>query len=258
MRNSSGSVRESTPAPLQVGQARCTFPAPPQRGHWMLNFMRPPICVTWPVPWHSGHSTGPPVVPRPLQVGQASWRWISRRVMPPRTAVQKSTLTRYSRSVPGCGPREGYAACFIAAEHSTEDVTKAAAEACAGLTFFGRRSGSGITAKAGKVEAGEVKGDFLGVASRGTALPATATAESTAAIATARGRLCRGRIDAVRVEAELVEDLPLFFVTENLVCFGDLLELFLGLFVSRIQRQDDTFWRPSETPFGFHPRSLFS
>ena len=21
----------------------------------MLNFMRPPICVTWPVPWHSGH-----------------------------------------------------------------------------------------------------------------------------------------------------------------------------------------------------------
>ena len=44
------------------------LPVPPQRGHWMLNFMRPPIWVTWPVPLHSGHWSGPPVLPLPLQV----------------------------------------------------------------------------------------------------------------------------------------------------------------------------------------------
>ena len=27
----------------------------------MLNFIRPPICVTWPVPLHSGHCMTPPV-----------------------------------------------------------------------------------------------------------------------------------------------------------------------------------------------------
>src|SRR3954452_13381123 len=91
IRNSSCSFFVTTPSPSQVGHVFCTLPLPPQRGHWMLNFIRPPICVTWPEPRHSGHSVLPPVVDLPLQVGQTSWRWISRRVTPPRTAVQKST-----------------------------------------------------------------------------------------------------------------------------------------------------------------------
>src|ERR1017187_4743474 len=106
MRNSSGSRRVTTPSPLQVGQPLCTLPVPPHRGHWMLNFIRPPICVTWPVPLHSGHSMLPPVVDLPLHAGHVSCRSISSRATPPRTADQKSTLTWYSRSVPGCGPRE--------------------------------------------------------------------------------------------------------------------------------------------------------
>src|SRR5215469_18099394 len=74
IRNSSGSRFVSTPSPWQVGQAFCTLPDPPHRGHWILNFIRPPICVTCPEPWHSGHSTLPPVVVLPLQVGQTSCR----------------------------------------------------------------------------------------------------------------------------------------------------------------------------------------
>ena len=105
MRNSSGSRFVSTPAPSHVLHSFCTLPLPPQRGHWMLNFIRPPICVTWPDPWHSGHSIAPPTTARPLHVGHCSWRWISSRVTPPRIAVQKSISTWYSRSVPGCGPR---------------------------------------------------------------------------------------------------------------------------------------------------------
>src|ERR1017187_10114325 len=106
MRNSRGSRRVTTPSPPQVVHAFCTLPVPLQRGHWMLNFIRPPICVTWPVPPHSGQSTLPPVVDLPLHPGHVSCRSISSRATPPRTADQKSTLTWYSRSVPGRGPRE--------------------------------------------------------------------------------------------------------------------------------------------------------
>src|ERR1700722_18344664 len=105
IRKSSGSRFTTTPSPSQVGHSFCTLPVPLHRGHWMLNFIRPPICVTCPDPWHSGHSMLPPVVDLPLHVGHVSCRWISSRATPPRTAVQKSTLTWYSRSVPGLGPR---------------------------------------------------------------------------------------------------------------------------------------------------------
>ena len=104
MRNSTGSVRLTTPSPLQVAQSLAVRPVPLQRGQGMLNFIRPPICVTWPVPLHSGHCICPPVA-CPWQVGQLSWRFTWRRACPPRIAVQKSTVAWYSRSVPGCGPR---------------------------------------------------------------------------------------------------------------------------------------------------------
>src|SRR5215472_19167333 len=74
MRNSSCSFFVSTPSPSHVGQGFCILPEPPHRGHWMLNFILPPICVTWPVPWHSGHSVLPPTVVLPLHVGQISCR----------------------------------------------------------------------------------------------------------------------------------------------------------------------------------------
>ena len=65
IRNSSGSVRYTTPSPWHVAHAFCALPLPPQCGHWMLNFIRPPICVTCPVPWHSGQVCAPPVDARP-------------------------------------------------------------------------------------------------------------------------------------------------------------------------------------------------
>src|ERR1700722_3546953 len=74
IRNSSGSFLVTTPSPSHVAQVFCPFPDPPHRGHWMLNFILPPICVTCPDPWHSGHSTLPPVVDLPLHVGQISCR----------------------------------------------------------------------------------------------------------------------------------------------------------------------------------------
>ena len=86
-------------------------PVPLQRGQGMLNFIRPPICVTWPVPLHSGHCIGPPVCAWPWQVGQVSWRCTWMRAWPPRIAVQKSTVAWYSRSVPGCGPRGRCGCC---------------------------------------------------------------------------------------------------------------------------------------------------
>ena len=111
MRKSTVSVRLTTPSPWQVAQSLLMRPVPLQRGQGMLNFMRPPICVTWPVPWHSGHCVGPPVEACPWQVGHTSWRLIWMRVWPPRIAVQKSTVAWYSRSVPGCGPRGRWGCC---------------------------------------------------------------------------------------------------------------------------------------------------
>ena len=55
MRNSTVSVRVTVPSPWQVAQAFEMRPVPLQLGQVMLNFIRPPICVTWPVPLHSGH-----------------------------------------------------------------------------------------------------------------------------------------------------------------------------------------------------------
>jgi hypothetical protein len=39
----------------------------------------------------------------------------------------------------------------------------------------------------------------------------------------------------IGVEADLVEHLPLFFVAENFIGFGDGFELFLGGFVAWVQ-----------------------
>src|SRR5712675_3100233 len=110
MRTSSGSVRGTVPSPWHVGQTDTFFPVPWHRGHCTLNFMRPPVCEIWPVPLHCGHLPGASRTPCPLQLAQTSWREILRRITPPRIAVQKGTLTWYSRSVPGSGPPSSVAA----------------------------------------------------------------------------------------------------------------------------------------------------
>src|SRR5579859_1315651 len=99
-----GSLRVTTPSPLQTLQTVRAWPEPPQRGQVTLNFMRPLVCVTCPLPPHSGHGPGLSRYPRPAQLAQTSWRLMVSRNSAPRIACQKPTLTWYSRSEPGCGP----------------------------------------------------------------------------------------------------------------------------------------------------------
>ena len=87
-----GGIRTSTisdfdkrPSPWQVGQTFRKRPLPSQRGQVRLNFIAPAICVTLPVPSHSGQTVEvPPTVPLPLQVSQISWRATLRRTWVPR------------------------------------------------------------------------------------------------------------------------------------------------------------------------------
>ena len=63
------------PSPRQVGQTFFSRPVPSQRWQRRLNFIAPAICVTVPVPSHSGHTaTFPPAEPVPWQVSHISWR----------------------------------------------------------------------------------------------------------------------------------------------------------------------------------------
>src|SRR5260370_32609173 len=80
------------------------LPVPPQRGHGRLKRMAPAICVTLPLPLHSAQTVlAPGREPVPPHVAQLSCRAMFRRTCVPRMACQKSMLSPYSRSVPGCG-----------------------------------------------------------------------------------------------------------------------------------------------------------
>src|SRR5438132_10087719 len=75
IRTSTGSECEMRPSPWQVGQTFFSLPFPSQRGQVRLNFMAPAICVTLPVPSHSGQTVLLPLpVPEPPQVSHNSCR----------------------------------------------------------------------------------------------------------------------------------------------------------------------------------------
>ena len=181
----------------------------------MLNFIRPPICVTWPVPLHSGHCIGPPVCACPWQVGQVSWRFTWMRAWPPRMAVQKSTVAWYSRSVPGCGPRGRCGCCApvkmpekmsLKLPHDADPPAPAAPRHAAPARPGSRKS-------------------------RSRQSPPAAVRRPRLL---ARIGLGLRRVDLVGVEAHLVVDLALLLVAQHVVGLGDLLELLLGLLVAGV------------------------
>jgi hypothetical protein len=63
---------------------------------------------------------------------------------------------------------------------------------------------------------------------------AGAAAGTCTAVAAARGRLGLGGIDLVGIKAELVVYLALFVVAQDVVGFGDFLELFFRLLVAGV------------------------
>ena len=163
--------------------------------------------------------------------GKPPGRSISRRVVPPRTAVQKSMETWYSRSVPGWGPRcaAPRPPLNMPEKMSLKEPPKPASWVLPPVP--GWPLPRPAAAKSEKSEAAEVEGNLL----RGAASSASGGGEGiAAAVLAARGGLGGGGIDGVGVEAELVEDLALLFVGEDVVGFGDLLELFFGLFVAGV------------------------
>src|SRR5580658_6060527 len=85
IRTSTASDLDKRPSPWQVGQTLRKRPFPSQRGQVRLNFIAPAICVTFPVPSHSGQTVdAPPTLPLPLQVSHVSWRATLRRTWVPR------------------------------------------------------------------------------------------------------------------------------------------------------------------------------
>src|SRR5271156_3878380 len=104
MRTSTISDLDNRPSPWQVGQTFRKRPLPSQRGQVRLNFIAPAICVTLPVPSHSGQTVDElPVAPVPPQVWQVSCRLTLRRTCVPRMDSQKPILRPYSRSEPFSG-----------------------------------------------------------------------------------------------------------------------------------------------------------
>src|SRR5690349_18840824 len=89
------------PSPWHLGQTFLSRPLPSQRGQVRLNFIAPAICVTFPVPSHSGQTVVlPPAVPLPPHVSHVSWRLMFRRTCVPLIDSQKSMFSPYSRSEP--------------------------------------------------------------------------------------------------------------------------------------------------------------
>src|SRR5882757_10514347 len=101
---STASERLKRPSPRQVGHAFFNRPVPPQRLHVRLNFIAPAICVTVPLPSHSGQTATPlPELPVPWHVSHVSCREIFSFTCVPRMDCQKSTFKPYSKSAPRSG-----------------------------------------------------------------------------------------------------------------------------------------------------------
>ncbi len=146
-------------------------------------------------------------------------------------ACQKPTFTWYSRSLPGSGRCIWLGPTAATAEDVGEDVAESAARA---RSRAGRARAFGEVVE---VEAAEIEGNFLGVGARSAARTAALarSAESACAetAAAAVGFGCSG-IDVVGVEAKLVVNLALLGIAENVVGFGERLELFFRGLVAGI------------------------
>src|ERR1700722_10880334 len=114
------------------------------------------------------------------------------------------------------------------AEHTAKNVLEAAAKAATRLLL---RTPPAL--KIRKIEPAKIKWDLLAAMARSPAAITPPSATATR-IPAPRRRLRSRRIDVVRIETKLIVDLSLLVVAQNIVRLGDLLELFLGLFVIRI------------------------
>src|ERR1700733_10457441 len=104
MRTSTASLFEIRPSPWHVEHLLRKRPVPSHLGHVRLNFIAPAVCVTLPLPLHSGQPAfAPGREPVPLHVGHVSWRVMLSRTCVPLMACQKSMLNPYSRSAPVSG-----------------------------------------------------------------------------------------------------------------------------------------------------------
>ena len=122
-------------------------------------------------------------------------------------------------------------ATAAAAEHAAKNVLEASAET---PTLLRRRVAPGIspTRKARKVKAFEI--ERRSTLPRPGARASAAKTRATRRPAATRIGLGRGRVDVVRVEPNLVIDLALLVLAQDVVRFGDFLELLLRLLVPGI------------------------
>ena len=149
-----------------------------------------------------------------------------RRITPPRIAVQKGTLTWYSRSDPGSGP-----SCTAPPRPPKIPEKISRKLPAAGVAGF---SALGAFEHVGEVEAAEIEvctalpppPDW---SARETLTPVLRRAASGAGISVGG---CG--IDVVGVKTDLVVDLPLLGIAQNIVGFRERLELFFRSLVAGI------------------------
>ncbi len=184
-------------------------PLPSQRGHVRLNFIAPAICVTLPVPSHSGQTVElPPTLPLPLQVSQTSWRATLRRTCVPRMACQKSMSSPYSRSEPFSGSRARLFAALVAKELAEDVAERSGAAAWLRVPAV-------IIDVIGKIEAAETHARLTGARACPAAWPP-------------------GR-NVVGIETVLIVNLALLGIAQDVVGFLDFLEALFSGFVAGVQ-----------------------
>ena len=211
------------PSPWHTGHVEIFLPVPWQRGHCTLNFMRPPVCVIWPLPLHCGHLPGASSVPVPMAIAAGV---AARNIQPHHAAADR----RPERNIDlifeiGAGLRAFFGCSGTAA--SAEDVRKR----CRGSRR--RRSGRSLSSPAafeqiGEIEAAEV--EWTRPVRRLPPEPSGGNRRQSPPPGAPRARISfrRRRIDVVRVEPKLVVNLAFLGIAEDVVGFGDCLELFLG------------------------------
>src|ERR1700761_231649 len=125
----------------------------------------------------------------------------------------------------GLRPALRLPAAGLLVEDAGEDVAEAAPTAT-GRSRSGLALRSGTTFEVGEVEAFKIERHFLRSGS--------AAARTRPSITAPSGRFGLRGVDLVGVKAELIVDFALLFVAQDVVGFGDLLELLFRLLVAGV------------------------
>ena len=151
------------------------------------------------------------------------------RMTPPRIAVQKGTLTWYSRSDPGSGP-----SCAAPPRPPNMPEKMSLKPPLPVLLDFRLRPAA--FEQVGEIEAAEIK--ICALTARALGCPPGNPPESgrrpSGAAARAGIGIGRRGIDVVRVKPKLVVNLPLLGIAQNIVGLGERLELLLRALVAGI------------------------